>query len=99
MRNTMSGSWVGHPLRADADALVWRHGGPARTGWLTRCFDESGVSGVGQVAEVVQCKDGTCVLAWRPVCDGCGNGVSVFGSEAEVLVVHGHGGLTEISWQ
>ena len=95
----MVGVWLGHPLHLDADALVWRHGGPSRTGWLTRFCDESGVSGVGRVAEIVQCDDGACVLAWRPVCGSSGNGVSVFASEAEVLVVHGHGGLTEIVWQ
>ncbi len=99
MAETLVDVWTAHPLKDDADALVWRHGGPVRTGWLTRIGDVSGVSGVGRVAQAVECRDGAVVLAWRPACEGCGSGVSLFGSEAEALVVHGHGGLTEIVWK
>jgi len=65
-----------------------------RTFWLQRDIDETGVSGVGRVAEGVEFSDGTVALRWR----GEWPTSVVFherGMES-VVAVHGHGGLTRI---
>jgi len=66
-----------------------------RTFYLQRDEDESGVSGVGKVAEGVEFGDGTVVMRWlvEP------NGLNVYGGPgglAKVQAVHGHGGKTRV---
>lgn len=61
---------------------------------LKRNEDESGVSGVGYVAEGVQFSDGTCVLHWNSITP-C---TAIYRSPIELTHIHGHGGKTEIVW-
>lgn len=61
---------------------------------LYRREDESGVSGVGVVAEGVQFSNGKCVLAWtteRP-------SIAIYESVEDVEQIHGHDGGTLIRW-
>jgi len=61
---------------------------------LRRNEDESGVSGVGYVAEGVQFTDGTCVLHWLTTTT-C---TAIYHSTVEMIHIHGHEGKTEIEW-
>ena len=61
---------------------------------LIRNEDESGVSGVGYVAEGVQFSDGTCAMHWTSV-TSC---TAIYHSHVELIHIHGHGGKTEIEW-
>lgn len=67
----------------------------ARTGVLRRVEDETGLSGTGDVAWIVEFPDGVCVTRWcvtdiRQTC--------VWASLDDVLAVHGHDGKTRIVW-
>lgn len=66
-----------------------------RSGYLVRVEDESGVSGTGRVAEVVQSDTGKCVVFWL----GEHPSVIVYDNVGEIRAVHGHGGKTEIRWE
>lgn len=61
---------------------------------LKRKTDESGVSGVGYVAEGVRFSDGSTILHWtsETPCTG------IYRSPVELEHIHGHGGATEIEW-
>ena len=61
---------------------------------LRRMEDESGVSGVGLVAEGVRFTDGTAAMRWRT---GTAS-TAVYASMADVEAIHGHGGKTVIQW-
>jgi hypothetical protein len=61
---------------------------------LVRSVDVSGVSGTGVVAEGVEFTSGQCVLAWTTEFAS----VAVYGSIADVVHIHGHGGATAIEW-
>lgn len=62
--------------------------------YLLRLEDETGISGVGRVAEGVQFSDGTCVLRWLTM-----NGsTAVYDSSADLEAIHGHGGKTVLEW-
>ena len=62
---------------------------------LERFEDESGISGVGIVAQGVEFDDGTCVLRWltEP------RSTAVYAIERELDAIHGHGGKTKIQWR
>jgi hypothetical protein len=62
---------------------------------LIRSEDETGISGVGSVAEGVVFDDGVAVLRWHP---GPVDAVStaVYASIADVKTIHGHNGLTKV---
>lgn len=66
-----------------------------RNFWLQRIEDESGVSGVGKVAEGVQFSNGKCVLAWLTQFQS----VAVYDSIEELENIHGHNGKTVVVWQ
>jgi len=66
-----------------------------KVGYLVRVEDESGVSGTGRVAEVVQSDTGKCVVFWL----GQHPSVIVYDNVGEIRAVHGHGGKTEIRWE
>lgn len=66
-----------------------------KVGYLVRTEDESGVSGTGRVAEVVQSSTGKCVVFWL----GEHPSVIVYDNVGEIRAVHGHGGKTEIRWE
>ncbi len=66
-----------------------------RSGVLVRDDDETGVSGTGVVAWVVEFPDGTTVTRWavteiRQTC--------VWASVDDVLAIHGHNGKTRLQW-
>jgi hypothetical protein len=61
---------------------------------LVRDRDVSGVSGVGVVAEGVEFTDGACVVRWH----GEHRSTVVWGSVADALAIHGHGGATRVEW-
>jgi hypothetical protein len=62
--------------------------------YLNRTEDESGVSGTGRVADGVLFENGMYAVAFRSL----HKGVIVYPSLAEMMVVHGHEGRTEVVW-
>jgi hypothetical protein len=62
---------------------------------LIRQVDESGVSGVGHVADGCEFYDGTCVLKWRVA----GSALGVYTSIGNLESIHGHNGATKIVWE
>ena len=60
--------------------------------WLERVQDESGVSGVGLVAEGVVFSNGCCALTWLTK----HTSVAFYQSVEEVEAIHGHNGKTKI---
>jgi hypothetical protein len=60
---------------------------------LIRDRDVSGVSGTGPVAEIVEFSNGWVAVAFYEFTAGVQN-VIVYGSLADAIKVHGHGGLT-----
>lgn len=63
-----------------------------RTFTLQRSEDESGVSGVGIVAEGVEFSSGQVVITWLSYFPA----VNVYGSIKVCESLHGHGGKTKI---
>lgn len=61
---------------------------------LRRDVDETGVSGVGVVAEGVEFTDGRVALRWLTDTTSTG----VYDSVGDVCSIHGHGGRTEVVW-
>lgn len=61
---------------------------------LRRNEDETGISGVGDVAEGVQFTDGTCALRWRTARAS----TAVYASISDLEAIHGHQGRTLIVW-
>jgi hypothetical protein len=77
--------------RIDADALDRT---PPRRFWLVRHHDVSGVTGPGIVAEGTLWSSGAVALHWP----GHPRSTSQWGSLAELLAAHGHGGWTTVEW-
>lgn len=63
-----------------------------RIGVLLRHEDETGVSGTGIVANVVEFPDGTCIAHWRSETPS----TILFPNVKQMSTVHGHGGKTEV---
>ena len=63
-----------------------------RTFHLERLEDESGVSGVGRVAEGVIFSNGWCALTWLTP----HTSVAFYTALAEVEAIHGHNGKTRV---
>ena len=61
---------------------------------LHRDVDETGISGVGMVAEGVEFDDKTVVLRWM----GWHRSTCVWESISEVEAIHGHNGSTKVVW-
>ena len=60
--------------------------------WWVRDTDETGMSGVGRVAQVAVFEDGTAVLRWLKSRNSAGVGSTVLYDTVRDLVhVHGHG--------
>ncbi len=59
---------------------------------LVRFEDESGVSGVGIVADGVRWPDGSASLRWR----GDLASLGFYSSMADLVKIHGHGGKTRV---
>lgn len=62
--------------------------------YLYRKDDESGVSGLGYVAEGVVFSNGKCVLSWRTKLTS----TTVYESFKVMEQIHGHGGKTITIW-
>jgi len=54
----------------------------------------SGVSGIGVVAEGVQCYDGSVVMYWLTKTPSIG----LYKSVEDLEAIHGHGGATKVEW-
>ena len=67
---------------------------PAGEFSLVRDVDESGVSGVGRVAQGFVFDDGTVALRWLTAY----RSMAVYASVADVDAIHGHNGSTRIEW-
>lgn len=65
-----------------------------RTFKLFRKVDDSGVSGIGYVAEGAQFHDGQCCLAWFSTV----HAVAIYPTIDDLIKIHGHGGHTEVRW-
>src|SRR4051794_17896008 len=63
---------------------------------LYRREDATGVSGTGVVATGVVWSDGHAALRWKADDHEAASSTSVWTSIADLLRVHGHGGLSEI---
>ena len=65
--------------------------------YLQRNEDESGVSGVGVVAEGVEFQNGRVAMQWlKPSMTG--SSTSIFDNINCVVLIHGHNGKTKIIW-
>lgn len=65
-----------------------------RTFQLHRDEDETGISGIGIVAEGVQFTDGTCVISWLTEHSSLG----IYNDLQTLVSIHGHGGRTRVVW-
>lgn len=61
---------------------------------LIRNEDETGISGIGIVAEGIRFSNGQVCLCWRTIVSSVG----MYRSIADVEYIHGHGGKTVIQW-
>ena len=71
-------------------------GAPPKRFILYRRHDETGVSGTGVVATGVVWADGHAAMRWKADDSAAASSTSVWSSVADLLRVHGHGGLSEI---
>lgn len=62
--------------------------------YLNRFEDESGVSGIGRIAQGVVFDDGTCALRWLTHI----RSTSFYASIEDLTAIHGHGGKTRVEW-
>ena len=60
--------------------------------WLRRLEDETGISGVGIVAEGIEFSNGKCAISWLTEVTSIG----IYEIIKEVKKIHGHNGKTEI---
>lgn len=65
-----------------------------RLGVLLREEDESGVSGTGVVADIIEYPDGWCVAHWRSNMPS----TNVYPNHKALTAVHGHAGKTKVVW-
>lgn len=61
---------------------------------MLRTEDETGVSGIGFVAEGCTFSNGQVVLAWVTKT----RSLAVYDSMEDLVVIHGHDGKTQIVW-
>lgn len=62
---------------------------------LHRDEDETGISGIGTVAEGVEFTDGTCAMRWLTGTSS----TAIYASVDDVVDIHGHGGKTRLVWR
>lgn len=62
--------------------------------YLNRIEDESGVSGVGIVAEGIQFSNGKCVLSWLTE----HSSIAIYDNIDDLKAIHGHNGKTVIEF-
>lgn len=63
-----------------------------RTFFLNRVVDESGVSGVGKIAQGVEFDTGMVAMAWLTEISS----VAIYPDIQSVVKIHGHGGKTRL---
>jgi hypothetical protein len=80
--------------RVYADNDLWSLAAETKRFELHRLEDETGISGVGHVADGIEFADGTCALRWRSE----NKSTAVYASRADVEAIHGHGGKTVLAW-
>jgi hypothetical protein len=61
---------------------------------LRRIVDDSGVSGIGVVAEGVVFEHGMTVLHWL----GGISSITIYANIDEMMKIHGHGGHTQVEF-
>lgn len=66
----------------------------ARRFLLVREDDETGLSGIGAVAEGVQFANGWCALSWLTGM----HSVGIYPNITQLEGIHGHGGKTRVEW-
>ncbi len=62
---------------------------------LNRIKDETGVSGIGYIAEGCQFSDGICVLNWLTDIKSI---AAIYGNIDILMEIHGHDGKTALEW-
>jgi hypothetical protein len=62
--------------------------------YLYRIIDETGISGIGVIAEGVEFSNGVAILSWVTTPGSTG----MYNSTTDLLLIHGHGGKTIIEW-
>ena len=62
---------------------------------LQRNDDETGVSGVGKVAEGVVFSDGTCALRWVSEYTS----TAIYSNITDLIEIHGHKGSTSVVFE
>lgn len=62
---------------------------------LLRTEDESGISGVGRIAEGIEFSNGLCAVTWLSDHPS----VNIYMSLNEIEVIHGHHGKTQIVFE
>ena len=67
---------------------------------MVRTEDESGVSGVGEVADVVEFENGMVAIGFRKgtASGGTVKSLAIYGSRKEALKIHGHDGRTSFRY-
>ena len=61
---------------------------------LNRIKDETGISGVGHIADGVKFQNGPCVLRWRTDPGSIG----IYENMVGLMKIHGHEGKTVVEW-
>ena len=61
---------------------------------LFRIHDETGISGIGYVAEGVEMTSGQCMMQWLTEYAS----IAIYPSFNHVVQIHGHNGKTIIEW-
>ena len=61
---------------------------------LNRVEDETGISGIGIIAEGVQFSNGRCVLSWLTQLTS----TAIYDSIEQLEAIHGHQGKTKVEW-
>lgn len=61
---------------------------------LNRTEDETGISGVGLVAQGIEFEDGVCVIRWMTE----HRSTAMYPSIDTLIHLHGHNGKTRVDW-
>jgi hypothetical protein len=61
---------------------------------LHRKEDETGISGIGDVAEGIQFNSGEVAMKWSTDTSS----IAIYKSIEDVITLHGHQGRTEVRW-
>lgn len=62
--------------------------------YLRRLIDETGISGIGVIAEGIEFSNKQVILCWRTF----NTSVGIYHNVEDMIRIHGHGGKTIIEW-